>query len=104
MTTKKVGIKINLEMKPVIISTNIIHKRILKMNFYDIDKIKTLDYINSVIVYQNDLKYINLITKFCKITNKPLKLYLTHDLSEKITDKLNKHNIKYVLVNVSNND
>jgi hypothetical protein len=100
MTTIKVGIKINLEMKPVIISANTIHKRILKMNFYEVDKIKTLDYINSVIVYDDDIKYINLITKFCKVTNKPLKICLTSELPEKIIHKINKYNIKYIVINI----
>ena len=99
MTSIKVGIKINLEMKPVIISANTIHKRILKMNFYEVDKIKTLDYINSVIVYDEDIKYINLITKFCKVTNKPLKIYTNNELSDKIIQKISKYNINYKIIN-----
>ena len=99
MTSIKVGIKINLEMKPVIISANTIHKRILKMNFYEVDKIKTLDYINSVIVYDDDIKYINLITKFCKVTNKPLKIYTNNELSDKIIQKISKYNINYKIIN-----
>ena len=97
MTTIKVGIKINLEMKPVIISANTIHRRILKMNFYEVDKIKTLDYINSVIIYDDDIKYINLITKFCKVTNKPLKIYTNNELPDKIIQKISKYNIHYTL-------
>ena len=100
MTSIKVGIKINLEMKPVIVSSNTIHKRILKMNFYEVDKIKTLDYINSVIIYDDDLKYINLIIKFCKITNKPLKIYTNNELSDNIIQKLSKYRINYTLFNV----
>ena len=100
MTSIKVGIKINLEMKPVIITANTIHKRILKMNFYEVDKIKTLDYINSVIVYDDDIKYINLITKFCKVTKKPLKIYTNNELSDKIIQKISKYNINYTLFNI----
>jgi hypothetical protein len=100
MTTIKVGIKINLEMKPIMISSNTIHKRILKMNFYEVDKIKTLDYINCVVIYDDDYKYINLITKFCKITNKPLKIYTNNELSDKIIQKLSKYKIKYTLFNI----
>jgi len=100
MTTIKVGIKINLEMKPVIISANTIHRRILKMNFYEVDKIKTLDYINSVIIYDDDIKYINLITKFCKVTNKPLKIYTNNELSDNIIQKISKYKINYTLFNI----
>jgi hypothetical protein len=100
MTSIKVGIKINLEMKPVIISANTIHKRILRMNFYEVDKIKTLDYINSVIAYDNDLTHISLIIKFCKVTKKPLKIYTNNELSDKIIQKLQNYKINYKLFNI----
>lgn len=93
----KVGIKINLEMKPTVITNNMINRRILKMNFYQVDNIKTLDYINNVVVYDDSISYINLIIKFCKITKLPLKLYLKNDLSDKIINKLDKYKIKYII-------
>ena len=101
--TIKVGIKINLEMKPTMIAANTIHKRILKMNFYEVDKLKTLDYINSVIMYENDIKYINLIIKFCKVTNKSLKLYIKNDnklILNKIINKLQNYKINYKICNI----
>jgi hypothetical protein len=99
MITIKVGIKIKLEMIPII-SSYIIHKRILTMNFYDIDKIKTLDYINSVLVYENDLKYINLIIRFCKVTKKPLNIYIANELSDIIIQKILTHKINYKIYKI----
>jgi hypothetical protein len=105
--TIRVGIKINLEMKPTIIRTDKNHKKILKLNFYEVDKIKNLKNITSVIAYEkislnnkeNDLNHINLIIKFCEVTKLPLKIYIKNDLSNKITNKLKRHNINYKTFN-----
>lgn len=94
METIKVGKKICLEMKPISMSKTKRHKRILKLNFFDVDKIKSLKNINSVIATDKDYSYIDLIIKFCQVTFLRLNIYPKTIVPDKIIKKIKNGHIK----------
>jgi hypothetical protein len=97
--TMTIGRKISLEMKPSNISSKKSYRRILKLNFYDVDKIKTLKYIRCVRVTEEDYSQIDLIIKFCEVTFLQIDLYVKYPIPDKIIKKLNRHDINYTIYN-----
>ena len=91
----KVGRKINLEMKSCFNNGKRIHRKILKYNFFDVDKLRDIYKINSVIVKEKDFSQIDLIIKFCRVTFLPLKIYTNYSIPNKIIKKLEDNLIIY---------
>lgn len=99
--TIKIGKKISLEMKPPNVYSLCCkrsYRRILKLNFYDVDTITTLKYIKCVKVTEKDYCQIDLIIKFCEVTFLPIKLYASYPVPEKLKKKFERHNIKYKII------